>query len=62
MFKVIKYKKAYLKYIMVINIFSCGKKSKVNKSCDNHVIYQIEKLEEYFKSALKALYIYLESG
>jgi hypothetical protein len=59
---IIAFKKAYLKYIKVINIFSCGKKSKVNKSCDSHVIYQIEKLKEYFNSVLRALYIYLESG
>jgi hypothetical protein len=41
-------------------ILNC-KKCKASKSCDNHVIYQFEKLNEYFKSALKALYIHLKS-
>jgi hypothetical protein len=29
-------------------------------SCDNHVIYQFEKLKGHFKSVLRALFIYKE--
>jgi len=38
------------------------KKYRASKSCDNHVIYQFEKLKKYFTSALRALYIHLQSG
>jgi hypothetical protein len=38
---------------------SC-KKCRTNKSGDNHVIYQIEKLKGHFRSVPRALYIHKE--